>query len=90
MRNWLGYNMARWMGQYASRTQYFELFLNTVRPAVCLHSCCSLTLLGFLQHAQDPDKAGLAGDTRAHAAPMSSTCLQCRASHGKRSQRSHR
>lgn len=30
MRNWLGYNMARWMGRYASRTKYFELFLNTV------------------------------------------------------------
>jgi hypothetical protein len=34
MRNWLGYNMARWMGRYASRTQYFELFLNTVGAAL--------------------------------------------------------
>ncbi|KAF6264711.1 coth protein-domain-containing protein [Scenedesmus sp. NREL 46B-D3] len=29
MRNWLAYNMGRQMGRYASRTRYFELFLNT-------------------------------------------------------------
>lgn len=42
MRNWLGYNMARWMGRYASRTQYFELFLNTVRALVRCggHAAC--------------------------------------------------
>jgi hypothetical protein len=42
MRNWLGYNMARWMGRYASRTQYFELFLNTVRLKLLdsKQSCC--------------------------------------------------
>jgi len=34
MRNWLGYNMARRMGRYASRTKYFELFLNTVSATV--------------------------------------------------------
>jgi hypothetical protein len=31
MRNWLAYGMGRQMGRYASRTRYFELFLNTVR-----------------------------------------------------------
>jgi hypothetical protein len=33
MRNWLAYNLARRMGRYASRTRYFELFLNTVSAA---------------------------------------------------------
>lgn len=40
MRNWLGYNAARRTGRYASRTQYFELFLETVR-AFCLRVCRS-------------------------------------------------
>lgn len=45
MRNWLGYNAARRMGRYASRTQYFELFLNTVcRSSAprCLGVCCGV------------------------------------------------
>lgn len=54
MRNWLGYNMARWMGRYASRTQYFELFLNTVRTLVhCgeLHGILQDSAVGFgVQH----------------------------------------
>lgn len=31
MRNWLAYGIGRRMDRYASRTRYFELFLNTVR-----------------------------------------------------------
>jgi hypothetical protein len=37
MRNWLAYGMLRQMGRYASRTRYFELFLNTVSRV--LNSC---------------------------------------------------
>jgi hypothetical protein len=41
MRNWLAMNMARRSGRYASRTQYFELFLQDVSTLmVAVHGVC--------------------------------------------------
>jgi hypothetical protein len=33
MRNWLAYSLTRQMGRYASRTRFFELFMNLVRQS---------------------------------------------------------
>lgn len=50
MRNWMAYWTSRQMGRYASRTVYYEMFLNTVITPRVLHASCSSSGIQTLQY----------------------------------------